>query len=66
MIAYLVSIISFGLVLYLEDLKLRRDQLSDSEGRPQLSIRIQRLESIWPSASLLVMVLLSAGSWLLL
>ena len=65
-IAYIVSIVSFGLVLYLEDLKLRRDALSDSDAIQRMSLRISRLEQIWPPACLVVMVGLSALSWMLI
>ena len=65
-IAYIVSIVSFGLVLYLEDLKLRRDALSASDAIQRMSRRIARLEQIWPPACLVVMVGLSALSWMLI
>ena len=65
-IAYLVSIVSFGLVLYLEDLKSRRDRSTDVGHQQLMSARIRRLEQIWPPASLAVMVSLSVVSWLLL
>ena len=65
-IAYIVSIVSFGLVLYLEDLKLQRDGLSASDEIQRMSRRITRLERIWPPVCLLVMVGLSTLNWLLL
>ena len=64
-IAYLVSIVSFGLVLYLEDLKSRRDRQSNLRQQRRMSARIRRLEQIWPPVSLAVMVLLSIFSWFL-
>ena len=65
-IAYIVSIVSFGLVLYLEDLKLQRDGLSASDEIQRMSRRITRFERIWPPVCLLVMVGLSTLNWLLL
>ena len=65
-IAYIVSIVSFGLVLYLEDLKVQRDGLSASDEIQRMSRRITRLERIWPPVCLLVMVGLSTLNWLLL
>ena len=64
-IAYLLSIVSFALVLYLESLK-RRASLEQSERRVLILGRIHFYEQSWPPVSLLVMVLLSAASWLLI
>ena len=65
-IAYLTSIVSFALVLYFEDLKSRRDRSGDLLQQQQMSVRLLRLEQIWPPASLAVMLLLSAFSWFLI
>ena len=64
-IAYLLSIVSFALVLYLESLK-RRASLEQSGRRGLILERIRLYEQSWPAVSLLVMVLLSAASWLLI
>jgi hypothetical protein len=64
-IAYLLSIVSFALVLYLESLK-RRASLEQGERRVLILGRIHFYEQSWPPMSLLVMVLLSAASWLLI
>jgi hypothetical protein len=53
------------LVLYLESLK-RRASLEQSERRVLILGRIHFYEQSWPPVSLLVMVLLSAASWLLI
>ena len=64
-IAYLLSIVSFALVLYLESLK-RRATLEQGDRRNLILNRIHVYEQSWPPISLLVMVLLSAASWLLI
>ncbi len=64
-IAYLLSIVSFALVLYLESLK-RRASLEQGDRRNLILNRIHIYEQSWPPISLLVMVLLSAASWLLI
>ena len=64
-IAYLLSIVSFALVLYLESLK-RRATLEQGDRRNLILNRIHIYEQSWPPISLLVMVLLSAASWLLI
>ena len=64
-IAYILSIVSFALVLYLEALK-RRAGLMSSERQSLILRRIHFYEQFWPPISLLVMVLLSAASWLLI
>ena len=64
-IAYILSIVSFALVLYLESLK-RRAGLESSERQSLVLARIHFYEQFWPPMSLLVMVLLSAASWLLI
>ena len=65
-IAYLTSIVSFGLVLYFEDLKSRRDRTADVLDQRRMSTRIVLHERIWPPISLAVMVLLSVFSWILI
>ena len=64
-IAYLLSIVSFALVLYLESLK-RRASLEQGDRRNFVLNRIHMYEQSWPPVSLLAMVLLSAASWLLI
>ena len=64
-IAYILSIVSFALVLYLEALK-RRAGLMSSERQSLILRRIHFYEQFWPPISLLVMVLLSVASWLLI
>ena len=64
-IAYLLSIVSFALVLYLESLK-RKASLEQGDRRNLILNRIHIYEQSWPPISLLVMVLLSAASWLLI
>ena len=64
-IAYLLSIVSFALVLYLESLK-RRASLEQGDRQILILNRIHIYEQSWPPISLLVMVLLSAASWLLI
>ena len=64
-IAYLLSIVSFALVLCLESLK-RRATLEQGDRRNLILNRIHVYEQSWPPISLLVMVLLSAASWLLI
>jgi hypothetical protein len=65
-IAYLTSIVSFGLVLYFEYLKSYRDSSTDVLRKQQMSTRIHRMEQIWPPLSVAVMLLLSALSWFLI
>lgn len=64
-IAYILSIVSFALVLYLESLK-RQAGLEPGERRNVILGRIHFYEQFWPPISLLAMVLLSAASWLLI
>lgn len=65
-IAYVGSIVSFGLVLYLEALKTRADGAADPSVRSSLERYARRLEIAWPPVSLAVMVLLSVISWKLI
>ena len=65
-IAYLVAMVSFALVLYLDGLKRNVDSLESAEQRQVLLAKIRRLEKAWPAMSMLVMVLLSTLSWLLI
>ena len=65
-IAYLTSIVSFGLVLYFENIKAHRDSTSDALRQQRMTTRMLRLEQVWPPISLAVMVLLSALSWYLI
>jgi hypothetical protein len=65
-IAYLVAMMSFALVIYLDGLKRKVDSLESAEQRHGLLAKIRRLEKAWPAMSLLVMVLLSTLSWALI
>ena len=65
-IAYLVAMVSFALVLYLDGLKRKIESLDSIEQRRGVVERIRRLERGWPAVSLLVMVALSTLSWLLI
>jgi len=65
-IAYLVAMMSFALVIYLDSLKRKVDSLDSAEQRHGLLAKIRRLEKAWPAMSLLVMVLLSTLSWALI
>ena len=65
-IAYLVAMVSFALVLYLDGLKRKADSLESAEQRHGLLAKIRRLEQAWPAMSLLVMVLFSTLSWALI
>ncbi len=65
-IAYLVAMVSFALVIYLDGLKRTIDGLESAEEHHAQVRRMRRLERGWPALSLLVMVLLSALSWVLI
>ena len=65
-IAYLVAMVSFALVIYLDGLKRNVVSLESAEQRHGLLAKIRRFEKAWPAMSLLVMVLLSALSWVLI